>query len=240
MILQTELKSSVFAACRFSRDDFHGEITGSLATKIVRDWRLKVFGEGEHQRKRWMRRSRLVAREFATTRRLDTFSPETGAHTSNLLQLKYLGKKGMAAEAKLKEEYDVVVGSLDVRDAFLQVEQDDPVLVYLQGEPFVIKRNLPGQRLGAKQWFLCLKAFLTEQLGFTFFQEQPCLARTPEATIMIHVDDILFVGLKSFWNDVFLKKTKKRFTVSHDELKGVGSSITFLRRKITEVENRMV
>jgi hypothetical protein len=52
------------------RDDSHGEITGSLATKMVR--------------KRWMRRSRLVAREFATTRRLDTFSPATGAHTSNL------------------------------------------------------------------------------------------------------------------------------------------------------------
>ena len=49
------------------RDDSHGEITGSLATKMVR--------------KRWMRRSRLVAREFATTRRLDTFSPATGAHT---------------------------------------------------------------------------------------------------------------------------------------------------------------
>jgi hypothetical protein len=144
----------------------------------------------------------------------------------------YLGMKGIAAEAKSKEEFDVVMGTLDVRDAFLQVEQDDPVLVYLQGEPFVIKRNLPGQRLGAKQWFLCLKAFFTEQLGFTFCQEQPCLARTPEATIMIHVDGILFVGLKSFWNDVFLKKMKERFTVSHHGLKGVGSSIAFLRRKI--------
>ena len=83
----------------------------------------------------------------------------------------------MAAESKSKEEYDVFMGSLDVRDAFLQVEQDDPVLVYLQGEPFVIKRNLPGQRLGAKQWFLCLKTFLMEELGFTFCAEQPCLAR---------------------------------------------------------------
>jgi hypothetical protein len=222
------------------RDAFQGEITGSLTTKMVRDWRLKVFGEGDQQRKRWMRRSRLVAREFATTKRLDTFSPATGAHTSNLLQLKYLGMKGMAAESKSKEEYDVIMGSLDVRDAFLQVEQDDPVLVYLQGEPFVIKRNLPGQRLGAKQWFLCLKTFLMEELGFTFCAEQPCLARTPEATIMIHVDDILFVGLRSFWNDKFLKKMKERFTVSHDELKGVGSHITFLRRKIMEVENGLI
>jgi hypothetical protein len=75
------------------REGFHGEIIGSLTTKMVRVWKLKIFGEGEHQRKRWMRRSRLVAREFATTKRLDTFSPATGAHTSNLLQLKYLGMK---------------------------------------------------------------------------------------------------------------------------------------------------
>ena len=57
---------------------------------------------------------------------------------------------------------------------------------------------------------------------------------------MIHVDDILFVGLRSFWNDKFLKKMKERFTVSHDELKGVGSHITFLRRKIMEVENGLI
>ena len=185
------------------QSEFQGEITGSLTTKMVRDWRLKSYGEGEGERKRWMRRSRLVAREFATTKRLDTFSPATGAHTANLLQLKYLGMKSKICETACKEDYDVVMGSLDVRDAFLQVEQDDPVRVVLQGQPFIIKRNLPGQRLGAKQWFLCLKSFLMESMNFEFCPEQPCLARTPEATIMIHVDDILFVGLKSFWNNVF-------------------------------------
>ena len=133
-----------------------------------------------------------------------------------------------------------MMGSLDVRDAFLQVEQDDPVLVFLQGEPFIIKRHLLGQRLGAKQWYLCLKAFLMESRDFEFCPEQPCLAKTPEATIMIHVDDILYVGLKSFWNDVFLKKMKERFSVSHDELTGAGSSISFLRRKIMEVEDGLV
>ena len=40
-----------------------------------------------------MRRSRYVAREFAHEKRLDTFSPATGAHTSNLLPMKYLGMK---------------------------------------------------------------------------------------------------------------------------------------------------
>ena len=185
------------------QSEFQGEATGRLTTKMVRDWRLKTFGEGEDEKKRWMRRSRLVAHEFATTKMLDTFSLAIGTHTANLLQLKYLGMKSKIAETESKEEYNVVMGSLDVRDAFLQVEQDDPVHVFLQGEPFIIKRNLPGHCLGAKLWYLCLKAFLMESMNFEFCPEQPCLAKTPEATIMIHVDDILYVGLKSFWNDVF-------------------------------------
>ena len=47
-------------------EQFQGEVTGSLTTKFVRDWRLKQYGD----EKKWMRRSRFVAREFATSKRL--------------------------------------------------------------------------------------------------------------------------------------------------------------------------
>ena len=86
------------------QSEFQGEVTGRLTTKMVRDWRLNTFGEGENERKRWMRRSRLVALEFATTKRLDTFSPATGTHKANLLQLKCLGIKSKIAETESKEE----------------------------------------------------------------------------------------------------------------------------------------
>ena len=97
------------------------------------------------------------------------------------------------------------MASIDVRDAFLQVEQTDPILVCLQNEPFVINGNLPGQRLGAKQWFLHLQKFLKERMDFEFSSVQPCMARNSQATIFIHVDDILFVGLKKYWR-VFLEE----------------------------------
>ena len=64
----------------------------------------------------------------------------------------------MAAGVKADGDYSVVMGALDVRDTFLQVEQDEKVLVHLQNEPFIITRN-PGQRLGAKQWYLHLRFF---------------------------------------------------------------------------------
>ena len=220
--------------------EFTEEPTGKLTTKFVRDWRLKMFGEGASQQKRWMRRSRLVAREFATSKRLDTFSPATGAHVSNILPFKYLLMKNELADMKCKAGYDVVLSSLDVSDAFLQVEQDNPVLVKLQGIDWVICRNLPGQRLGAKQWFQHLRAHLESTMGFEFSPEQPCMARTKDCTILIHVDDILFCGLESFWRDVFLPNMSQKFKVSHDELKGNGTSIKFLRRKITEVPDGLI
>ena len=39
---------------------------------------------------KWMRRSRFVAREFASEKRSDTYAPATGCHTSNLIPLIYL------------------------------------------------------------------------------------------------------------------------------------------------------
>ena len=123
--------------------DFPGEITGKLTTKFVRDWRLKPFGDG----RRWMRRSRFVAREFAWEKRTDTFSPATSTHISNLLPMLYLSSKAAASEVK-DGSHDVVLGSLDVKDAFLMVQQTHPIAITLQGQEFVIQRNLPGQRLG--------------------------------------------------------------------------------------------
>ena len=142
--------------------EFQGEVSGKLTTKFVRDWRVKTYTSptGESW-KRWMRRSRYVAREFASCKRLDTFSPATGAHTANLLPLKYLWQKQMSKSSG-GSGYNVVLGCLDIKDAFLMVDQEEPTLVSIHGESFVIQKNLPGQRMGAKAWYQCLRKFLEE------------------------------------------------------------------------------
>ena len=98
---RTEVNRLVEMVVLVLADQFDGAVTGKLTTKFVRDWRLKdyVNSNGDVV-KRWMRRSRYVAREFANVRRLDTFSPATGAHTSNLLPLKSLQQKQVASEMK--------------------------------------------------------------------------------------------------------------------------------------------
>lgn len=157
-----------------------GPISGGctkLTTKFVRDWRLKDYTDQDGKTyKRWMRRSRYVAREFAREKRLDTFSPATGAHVANLLQLAYLHASSCALESQ-GADYKVALGTMDVKDAFLMVKQESPIQVKLQGQHYIIERNLPGQRLGAKAWYLHLRKFLSDSMQFTWCVEQPCLCK---------------------------------------------------------------
>eukprot|EP00435_Cladocopium_sp_Y103_P028418 s2167_g7.t1 len=127
------------ASSDYSGDD----VKGRLTTKFVKDWRKKVYVSlsGE-SRERWMRRSRLVAREYANTKRDDTFSPATGAHTSNLLPVYFLDLQVQCKE--LDESYQPVLASLDIKDAFLQVEQEQPIEATLWGSSSIcfLKKRL--------------------------------------------------------------------------------------------------
>ena len=52
------------------QEECQDEISGTLTTRFVYDWRIKEHPSGV---KMWMRRSRFVAREFATDRRPGAF-----------------------------------------------------------------------------------------------------------------------------------------------------------------------
>ena len=72
---------------------FKGEISGTLTTRFVYDWRLKTY-DGDNslwkgETKRWMRRSRYVARKFANDKRDDVYSPATGCIHQTLCQLSF-------------------------------------------------------------------------------------------------------------------------------------------------------
>ena len=210
-------------------------VTDKLTTKFVYDWRLKTFvDENGVERKRWLRRSRLVAREYAVLeRRSDTYSPATCTHILNLLPLMYLQKCG-ERDAEIKaDSMEVTLACLDVKDAFLMVPQDKPVKIKVGQEEFLVKRNLPGQRMGAKSWYLFLKDFMEQELQCEFCIEQPCLAKGPHGVFMLHVDDILFCGHAAWWKDVVVPEFQKRFTISCDEL-GEGILNFFLETQDSE------
>ena len=47
-------------------------------------------------------------------------------------------------------DYGITLAALDIKDAFLQAPQEKLVGVSLYNQQYIIKGNLPGQRLGAK------------------------------------------------------------------------------------------
>lgn len=78
---------------------------------------------------------------------------------------------------------------------------------------------------------------LIEKLDMMFCVEQPCIAKNDSCCIVVHVDDILFCGDAQYWRETFLKKLSEEFKISHSELQGVGSEISFLKRTIRCLSN---
>ena len=219
-----------------------GEISGVLTTRFVYDWRLKTFDDGsglqQGETKKWMRRSRYVAREFANDKRDDVYSPATGCHTANLIPILFLQRLKQLELSELGgEEYDEILASLDIKDAFLQVPQEHVVSVTLHGTEYVVLRNLPGQRLGAKAWYWFFRNFATDSMQFEWCDVQPCLAKCGRNVFMLHVDDLLFTGSRKFWNETFLPLMQQKFSVSYNVLGEVGSTVSFLKRRLVMMDD---
>ena len=123
------------------RCKYNGEINGSLTTRFVYDWRLKRFENGSNENgipiKKWMRRSRYVAREFANSKPDDVYSPATGSHTANLIPILFLQKLQQLQSNLNGGDYDVILTSLDIKDAFLQVLQQHVVSVTLHETEYI-------------------------------------------------------------------------------------------------------
>ena len=85
----------------------------------------------------WRRRGRLVAREFSWLTDYDLaalFSPTGVASTVKPLSALFVSTDSYC------------LGSVDIGDAYLQVEQDEPTIVEVDGEYYELGYTLPGQR----------------------------------------------------------------------------------------------
>ena len=206
--------------------DFAGDAVDEhkLGTKFVRDRRLK---------QKWFRRSRLVAREFAfLEKRQDVYSPASSTHILNLLPLMWLKRQSdMDEVAGGTTAEEQVLATLDVQDAFLEVPQPTPLKVWFNNQRFVVLRNLPGQRLGARAWYWFIRQYLIDKMQFEWCSIHACLARSKDSVILLHVDDVLYVGNQAQWKE-FKDTLQQRFTISHAVLGGVGSEVSFLKRRI--------
>ena len=71
-------------------------------------------------------------------------------------------KKNLEKLAQLEmsnAEDGVTLGTVNVKDAFLMVDQPTPLRVQLPFGNLIVLKNLPGQRLGAKCWCWHFRVF---------------------------------------------------------------------------------
>ena len=218
------------------REEIENSGTKWLTTKFVFDWRCRE--------RKWIRRARLVAREFKSQEhRTDTFSPATSASLVRLIPI--LG---------LQQEHSLY--SIDVKDAFLQVPQrnrtacefpkeyvelfgdEDP---QCRNDGFLLLRVLPGQRDAALLWSDHFANTLQEQ-QFSRCVACPTLFRdTRNSILVVHVDDIQAAGKSKHLEPVLNKigetyelKVEGPFRTDQERMVGEShQNIRFLKRKFT-------
>ena len=201
----------------------------SLSTRFVRTWRDKVVDDkGGGQRRVWLRRSRLVAREYSwLADRSDLFSPASNSISGRLLQTMFLRQK----------DDGFLLAAIDVADAFLTVKQRDKTKVSLVDAvgittTFQLGKVLPGQRAGSQWWYEDLTGVLCADLQMTQCEEYPNLLCNADRTCMVllHVDDMLVCGKKDYVIDKFVYTLQKHYKISANYLQEVGDELTFLKR----------
>ncbi|CAE7625122.1 unnamed protein product [Symbiodinium necroappetens] len=148
-----------------------------LQCKYVLDWRFRGG---------WVRRARLVAKEyrFLEPSLTDLYSPASVASSHKLL----------ACLAAGNDSLELV--SLDITDAYLQVRQRRPTYIQTHLGDLELCYNLPGQRAGAKDWFTHLLGILKKRDLKSFDGNPALFGQEQNLALNSHVDDLQILGLK--------------------------------------------
>ena len=200
-------------------------------TTLVYDWR---FRGGQ-----WIRRCRVVAREFKTGATDESnFSP-TSSFASVRMLLVFALIFGLAVTA------------LDIKDAFLTVPQVEVLYVEIPqwvkertgkaDTHWFLKRCLPGQRNAALRWHQHFGE-ICEGAGLVAFPGAPTIMRHADVNkkifLNVHVDDILLVcnpeDLQWFQETIGATLTMK---VDGPHRQGSGEQLMYLKKRITMRED---
>ena len=211
----------------------------TLSTRFVRTWREKKNDKGEAI---WLRRSRLVAREYTWLQpdRESLFSPATSSLASRILPICFLA---------MREHQDCIMASIDVKDAFLTVKQEVDTRVTCtdasgNSVQYSLGRVLPGQRDGSLLWYKDLAKFVKEcPLEMAELDAYPSILRSKngDCFLMVHVDDLLIVGSRDAVMKQLVPSLQSKYAISIELMAKPGDEVTFLKRTHELLEDgRMV
>ena len=196
---------------------------------MVRTWRKKAKTETDENgtatsRMMWMRRSRLVGRDFNFLEyREDVYSLASSSSVVKLLPC-------MAVSNACVQ--DGVIATLDVADAFLQVPQPVPRKITLDGCEYIILKCLPGQRNASRLWYSYFVERLSAHVAVEVCPEQPCIPRCgSDGVLLLHVDDVLIHGREQWISGTLIPSLEKEFKLTYAMVpRRDGGALEFLKR----------
>ena len=199
-----------------------------LSTRFVRTWREKKDQDGNAI---WLRRSRLVAREYTWLQpdREALFSPASSNIATRILPICFLA---------LREHQETLMLAIDVKDAFLTVEQEEPTRVKCIAADgtsisYSLGRVLPGQLDGSLLWHKDLVRFLgNSSLKMVENEAYPSMLRSSkgDCLMLVHIDDILIVGARTTVLEELIPSLQAKYTISIEIMSGPGDEVTFLKK----------
>lgn len=195
--------------------EYDGQLDVALSAKMVRAWRKKTkveVDEGGVSRSypAWMRRSRVVGRDFnflSISYREDVYSPASSSSVVKLLPSMAL------SDGFIK---DAILATLDVSDAFLQVPQPLPRKVSLDGQDFIILKCSLGQRDASRLWYSFFAQRLSVRFDVAVCPEQPCILRCQnKGVLLLRVDDALICGDEQWIPAELIPKLESEFKLTY-------------------------
>ena len=202
-------------------DGYSGKLDSPLSAKMVRTWRKNGIATS---RMMWMRRSRLVGRDFNFLEyREDLYSPASSSSVVKLLPC-------MAVSNACVQ--DGVIATLDVADAFLQVSQLVPRKITLDGCEYIILKCLPGLRAASRLWYSYFVERLSAHVAVEVCPEQPCILRCgSDGVLLLHVGDVLIHGSEQWISGTLIPSLGKEFKLTYAMVpRRDGGALEFLKR----------
>ena len=153
-----------------------GVLKRVLKPRLVYDWRFR--------NNQWIRRGRLVAKELKiwSPWRQDLFSPAATPAVVKLVPHVFTAKGG-----------EWCLYSLDIKDAFLTVQQRDECYIVHEGAVFQVCKCLPGQRAAAQWWCEQISDDITA-FGLQKSKVCPVLFGGEQMCMAVHIDDTIVCG----------------------------------------------
>ena len=222
----------------FFSSKFDGVVQGRLTTKFVRDWRKKVYVVFGDSRERWMRRSRLVAREYATTKKGRHLFPGYRCSHFQFTTITFPGAQG--GIRRMWWTLQTFAGQFGHQGCVFAGTSGRANTSWPEGNSICCAEKSTWSKTRFQGMVLVFQKVFGRAVAIYVLQwaTMSCKSCGSGSADACGWSTVLWVEPSNhYFHKVFLPKCQEKFTVNFAELGATGSNISFLKKKIIRMDD---